>query len=399
VLGTSADLFGDEVPFQRLELATLHENNGGFAAVANINGDRTPDIVAGLQWFEGPSWVRHQIFPVGDSIIDTGKTIPYDLDGDGDLDVIGNRRPAELFWWENPGPPSTGTWIKHHITSDVTYPEILRFVDIDDDGADEMLLADDGEQEGIRAYEIPDNPQVADWPYTPVEPSSVRHGLGVGDLNEDRLLDIVSDFVWYEQEEDGSWTRHDFPDKPSSADGGHHTMQISVYDVDADGDNDVILNRCHNYGMYWYESTGGTNPTFVRHEILEGQLPSQMHSPTYGDIDGDGDEDIFAGKSKYHHGDPGESDPYDVFWIELVRTEGSVSWIKHHLADDFAFGFGPAIGDVDADGDADLIVRVLGLGGTYMYEPPPNEDLIIFRNDSTPVDTTPPAAPTGLRIY
>jgi len=36
----------------------------------------------------------------------------------------------------------------------------------------------------------------------------------------------------------------------------------------------------------------------------------------------DGDIDMFEGKSRYSHGDPGEDNPLDVFWLELMR-EGS----------------------------------------------------------------------------
>ena len=80
-----------------------------------------------------------------------------------------------------------------------------------------------------------------------------------------------------------------------------------------------------------------------------------------GDIDGDGDIDIFLGKSQYRHGDPGEQDPLDVFWIELVRSENGVEWVKHALATDLVMGFQPCIADVDGDGKAELIMRGIGL--------------------------------------
>ncbi len=352
--------------FTRVTLETLGETNGGHAAVADINGDGVADIVAGLQWFEGPSWRRHQCYPAdASSMIDIGKTIPYDLDGDGDLDLVSNRRPQELFWFENPGPPSTGTWKKHHITNKVKYPELLVFIDIDGDGRHEMVGSDDGNGYGIRIYEIPDDPRDgSSWTWTTIDHSPL-HGLGIGDLNQDARLDIVSDFVWSEQGTGGTWTKHSLP-APDPANRGRLTMQLKVYDVDADGDQDILLTRAHNYGAYWIESSGGTHPSFILHEILPGMLPSQLHGVAYGDIDGDGDMDIFAGKCRYKHGDPGENERLDVFWIELVRGAGSVAWVKHQLATDLTMGFGPAIADIDADGDMDLVLRGLGLGGRYV---------------------------------
>jgi len=124
--------------------------------------------------------------------------------------------------------------------------------------------------------------------------------------------------------------------------------------------------RAHNYGAFWLESSGGARLGFTLHEILPGKLPSQLHGVAYGDIDGDGDVDMFTGACRYRHGDPGEKDPLDVFWVELVRKEGSVSWVKHQLATDLIMGFNPTIGDVDGDGDMDLVLRGLGLGGKYV---------------------------------
>ena len=367
----------DELTFTRVALETVGETNAGYVALADLNGDGTADLVAGLQWFEGPSWTRHPLYPTdANTLIDIGKTVPSDVDRDGDQDLVANRRPQELFWFENPGPPSTGTWTKHHITRKVKYPELLMFVDLDGDGRDEMVGSDDGPGYGIRIYEIPDDPRKSSsWSWTTVDDSPL-HGLGIGDLNQDGRLDLVSDFVWFQQTASGGWTKHSLP-APDEDNRGHLTMQVNVSDIDGDGDQDVLLTRAHNYGAFWLESSGGRTPRFTLHEILPGSLPSQLHGVAYGDIDGDGDVDMFAGACRYRHGDPGEKDPLDVFWVELVRKEGSVSWVKHQLATDLIMGFNPTIGDVDGDGDMDLVLRGLGLGGKYVIGTR-QTDVIVF---------------------
>jgi hypothetical protein len=195
-----------DATFTRTRLTTVAETNMGHVPVVDINGDGVIDIVAGLQWFEGPSWRRHPLYPPDPqpTAIDIGFTVPYDLDGDGDLDLTTHRRSAdnrnELFWFENPGPSSTGAWTKHHITWDITWPEVLVFVDIDGDGRDEMVCSDVCPGKGIRIYDIPRDPENASsWSWTTVDKSPL-HGLGIGDLNEDRRLDIASDFIWFEQD-------------------------------------------------------------------------------------------------------------------------------------------------------------------------------------------------------
>ncbi|MBL7153679.1 MAG: VCBS repeat-containing protein [Phycisphaerae bacterium] len=378
-----------DATFTRTRLTTVAETNMGHVPVADINGDGVIDIVAGLQWFEGPSWRRHPLYPPDSkpTAIDIGFTVPYDLDGDGDPDLTTHRRSSddrnknELFWFENPGPPSTDVWTKHHITWDTRWPEVIIFVDIDGDGRDEMICSDVCPDKGIRLYEIPRDPENASsWSWTTVDKSPL-HGLGIGDLNEDGRLDIVSDFVWFEQDARGGWIRHSLP-SPASARRGHETMQIKVYDVDADGDADLILPRAHHYGAYWLESSGGKKPSFKLHEILPGKLPSQLHGVAYGDIDGDGDLDIFAGKSRYRHGDPGNDEPLDVFWIELVRSSGSIRWVKHQLATDLTMGIGPTIADVDADGDMDLVLRGHGIGGRYVIGTRQTDVTLFIQNAS-----------------
>ena len=380
-----------DVTFTRTRLTTVAETNMGHVPVADINGDGVIDLVAGLQWFEGPSWRRHPLYPPDPkpTAIDIGFTVPYDLDGDGDLDLMTHRRSGddrnknELFWFENPGPPSMDVWTKHHITWDTRWPEVIIFVDIDGDGRDEMICSDVCPDKGIRIYEIPQDPENASsWSWTTVEKSPL-HGLGIGDLNEDGRLDIVSDFVWFEQDARGGWFRHSLP-SPGSARRGHETMQIKIYDVDADGDVDLILPRAHHYGAFWLESSGGKKPSFKLHEILPGKLPSQLHGVAYGDIDGDGDLDIFAGKSRYRHGDPGNDEPLDVFWIELVRSSGPIRWVKHQLATDLTMGIGPTIADVDADGDMDLVLRGHGIGGRYVIGTRQTDVTLFIQNASVP---------------
>lgn len=389
---------GKKVTFTIVTLkGALVRSDVGRVAVADINKDGHPDIIAGGNWYEGPAWKPHafyQVTPPPKGYIDGPFGNAFDVDGDGYLDILCYTVPdrhkpeEELFWLKNPGPPYTGLWKKYMIATDMKYLEVIRFADIDGDNMVEMITVDDGggRQGGIRIYEIPVDPMqppTSGWPWRWVKNRTI-HGLAIGDLNQDGRLDIAGDFRWYEQTNRGDWVEYGMPAPPIDDHNdrnkrGHLTMQSLIYDVDGDGDPDVIWARAHNYGAFWMESSGGSKPTFTLHEILPRQLPSTIHGPAYGDIDGDGDVDIFAGKCRYTHYDPGQKDPLDVFWIELVRSGGRVSWVKHPLATHLNMGFSPAVADIDQDGDRDLVMGTMG----HARGIPPQAEVIIFRNDSS----------------
>ena len=381
--GVKNKIDGDEsnkIKFKRTSLSTIGETNCGSLVISDINGDGLHDIVAGFQWFEAPSWHRHQYAQKEkDTRIDTGMLNVFDIDSDGDSDIIMQRRRKdgrrELIWFENPSSIEENFWDKHIISYKVSCIETIEFVDIDYDGRIEMLTVDDCLRPSLLVYDIPTNLS-KQWKPSTVICKSVLHGLGIGDLNSDGYLDIVSDYRWYENRLERRWKEHVLP-KPSN-NRTHMNMQILIYDIDNDGDNDIFVTQAHDYGAYWLESRGGASPTFILHKVKPGKMPSQLHGVSYGDIDNDGDIDVFLGKCRYSHGDPGQKDPLDVFWLELVRSGTNVNWVKHQLASDLVMGFQPQIYDIDNDGDNDLLMRSLGLGNYGVS--PLSFDVVIFEN-------------------
>ena len=78
-------------------------------------------------------------------------------------------------------------------------------------------------------------------------------GMGWGDVNKDGRTDIITSRGWWEQpkEKSAAWTWHGtFNCNP-----GDCSIGMPVYDVDGDGDQDIVFGSGHNYGMYWLEQT------------------------------------------------------------------------------------------------------------------------------------------------
>jgi hypothetical protein len=174
------------------------------------------------------------------------------------------------------------------------------------------------------------------------------HGLGAGDVNGDGRNDVLFTKGWWEAPEDrtkANWTFHPANLGPDCAD-------MLVYDVDGDGDSDVITSSAHNYGIWWFESASGE---FKQHVIFDKF--SQPHAIRLVDMNGDGVKDLVTGKRYFAHmgKDPGEYEPAVLYWIELKRPQkGSVEFILHKIDDDSGVGTQFEVADLNADGKPDI---------------------------------------------
>ncbi len=141
------------------------------ALIVDIDKDGLNDFVIGTRRSPGPSllwfrrtnngWTRHVI----DSSalrIEAGGAY-YDVDGDGDQDIVmgGDGGVSQIWWWENPLPSGdpTATWTRRLIknSGEKRHHDLL-FADIDGDGKDEFVFWN---QNALSLFysEIPANPR------------------------------------------------------------------------------------------------------------------------------------------------------------------------------------------------------------------------------------------------
>ena len=142
-----------------------------------------------------------------------------------------------------------------------------------------------------------------------------------------------------------------------------------AFDVDGDGDNDVITAmNAHGYGLSWHEQIKINNSiTFKEHKIMTnskkdnkyGVSFSQLHALECSDIDGDGIMDIVTGKCYYAHNghDPGSEDPAVLYWFKTKRnTNGTVEFVPYLIDDNSGVGRQINAGDLNNDGKIDIVV-------------------------------------------
>ncbi|MBI1176407.1 VCBS repeat-containing protein [bacterium] len=343
-------------------------------AVMDVNHDGKLDIVSGEFWYEAPNWRKHY---VGEVQVINGRPDGYshlemDVNRDGWMDFINvNFRSSSIYWMEHPGP-SLGEW-KKHVVAVPGQMETGRLYDVDGDGQLdivpcpwefaawwELLPGKPGEEPRFARHDIGGK-------------EGGGHGSGFGDINGDGRGDYVATRGWYEAPLDprnGKWIWH------PEYDIGRTSMPIIVADVDEDGDADLVYAIGHDYGVYWLEQVQENGHRAWKKHLIDDSW-SQGHSPLWVDLDNDGHKEFVDGKRFWcHEGrDPGARDPLVIYRYQFDKALGKFQRYAIQTNGPAGVGLDPKAVDLDGDGDLDLVLP--GRSGLYWYE-----NLLISKPDT-----------------
>lgn len=263
-----------------------------------------------------------------------------DLDGDGDLDAfVGNVEDQPDTVWLNDGQ-GRFRFSDQRLSSQSTMGAALG--DLDSDGnldvatgrfaAGAEILLNDGRAR-LRATG-------QDFG------SAFAPGIALGDLDGDGDLDLLTG-GWGGTEaapSNGVWLNDgkarfelvralDEPGRPAHA--------VAAGDVDLDGDLDILLGfGGRRAGLSIWRNEGRNR--FDR--VCELECDGSVHGMVLGDLDGDGDIDLVLAQGS-------SSDSANTVWINDGR--GQFSDTGARLGD--ALSSGVALGDLDGDGDRDIV--------------------------------------------
>jgi hypothetical protein len=288
---------------------------------------------------------------IHDTYVRANHVYPVDIDGDGDMDVLGaagRYAPPYFFsgridWWKNNDGSGTN-WTRYTVDDNFDSAPSVCGVDLDGDGDMDVIGAARGSINDIAWWENIDGSGNS-WTEHTV-PGSIQECSSVcaADIDGDGNIDILStdasynDVIWF-RNVDGSgtnWTEH-------VVDGAfNNATDVYAADVNGDGDMDVMAAGYNGDDIYWWENADGSGTNWIEHTVDNSF--NGARSVYAADLDTDGDMDIIGAASL----------AWAITWWENLDGSGS-NWMEHPVADNFNWAFSVYAVDVEDDGDADIL--------------------------------------------
>ncbi len=301
--------------------------------------------------------------------IEAGAT-HYDVDGDGDEDIIcgGDFMSNEVWWWENPYPTfqTEKPWVRHAIKKSGSNKHHDQLVgDFDGDGTAELVCWNQSAQNLFLA-KIPENPKQAEaWDlqiiyyyntdsqmeqlgqdrYPAWKGVNEHEGLAKADIDSDGIEDIVGGGRWFKYDGKGGYLEN-------IIDASYTFTRSAAGQFIAGGRPEIILIVGDGKApMRLYEWQKGTwKGKTIADELNNG------HTLEIIDFNHDGHMDIFSAEMGFEQGNPEAK-------IRILLGDGNGNFTETVVAKGFGVHEGK-IADLDGDGDYDI------LGKPYAWQTP-----------------------------
>jgi hypothetical protein len=302
-------LFGDPVDLDTDLEGVERTNSVDFDGDGDIDVVATVDTAGLVVWYENTAGAFGPRKLINETELASGLAV-VNLDGDADLDLLTSSQfSAQVQLHKNNGD---GTFEQLQLTpANVIEPDYAKPADLDGDGDLDVLVFTDSD------YELSWFPNVD----------------GKGTFGEQQL---IVDYV-----------------APQDSPSGDIIIwwDVEAADMDKDGDLDVVTSEPVGSQLIWYENTDGKGTFNEAHE--EGTAQAGVMELEIVDLDNDGDNDVVT--SHFFAS--------TVVWYE--NTDGAGDLTERLIASVDLTRARLDVGDIDGDGDFDLLL------GDNAYEATP----------------------------
>ncbi|MFC2174035.1 FG-GAP repeat domain-containing protein, partial [Acidobacteriota bacterium] len=337
--GTLALALGDMDRDGDLDIVT--GNFRGWASSGEQNVVYLNDGAGNFDWFGAD-----RLFGTGSDR--TTNVALGDVDRDDDLDIVTGNSKEQNVIYLNDGSGNFGS-SRNFGPADKAWS--LALGDMDCDGHLDIIVSREGMP---NALYVNDGAGNFDGPDAERLFGTQADSLAVGDVDGDGDLDIIAcryaaQNAVYLNDGAGNfdWAG---AERLFGAE-AENSYRVALCDVDRDGDLDVVTASIGLQNLVYLNDGAGNFPDSRDIGLDPGPDADITYSLAVGDIDGDGDIDVISGNGYYYGGGDNE--------VHLNDGAGSFSFRA-------ARRFGPkttddptrslAVGDVDGDGDLDIVV-------------------------------------------
>ena len=264
-----------------------------------------------------------------------------DADGDGDLDVVSGK-----YLYHNPGGNLEGFWQRTEFPQNV---DGILMLDVDGDEMADVIAQALPSVYWLEAT----NQNATNWKVQKIgEIPATSHVNSQGFERGQIIAGGKEEFVIAG---DGNIYLFEIPANPERDNWqpkliGTNTSDegIGLGDIDGDGDLDMAAGRRPDGGdepliVVWFANPGTSNQAWPVQEIGRSNHP--IDRVEIADLNGDGRMDIIVAEERY----PGLEPDGSLFWY----AQESNQWVRHAVATQYSMN-NLDIADWDEDGDIDL---------------------------------------------
>jgi hypothetical protein len=350
-------------------------------AVGDVDGDGDQDLVSGnLSDYEtNKLYLNNGTFSpfynvegteIGiDTISDSTSAIAFgDVDKDGDLDIVtGNYNNFNRLYLNNGTQMPFNGVAGTEIGSETDPTQDIVLGDVDGDGDLDVVVGNYNTLNKLYLNNGTSTPFSGATAFDIGLDTNDTRSIALGDVDNDGDLDVVAGNRGYNPFETNKLYLNNGTDTPFSGVTGveistelYPTAAIALSDIDDDGDLDVVTGSGAGYGYQnrFYVNNGTSTPfsnVFGASIICSGGRLTSTNDIALVDIDRDGDRDFIAGEEIIGlYFNNGTSTPFDEANCSYADIGQDSAWIG-----------GIALGDVDSDGDLDVVAAKGGYQAGY----------------------------------